>query len=80
MVWLCGKYLQSYIRHPKWGRIRPVAPKESASLRRQSLQAVGRLPKELSAYFSARVNRLALMVDQSRRKSGGWREMSSSFW
>ena len=44
------------------------ADMESASSVRQSLQAAGKLPEELSASNDVGCTRLAMMVDQSRRK------------
>ncbi len=37
--------LQSYIRHLQWTLVWSVAPQESASPTRQSLQAAGKLPE-----------------------------------
>ncbi|MDW5445187.1 hypothetical protein, partial [Polaromonas sp. SM01] len=46
------------------------ADMESASPMRQSLQAAGKLPEELSASVGAGRTLFAMMVDQSRRKRG----------
>jgi hypothetical protein len=58
------------------------ADMESASLKCQSLQAAAEFafvkPEKLSASVSVGVTRLAMMVDQSRRKSSWWRERTSS--
>jgi len=43
---------------------------ESASPRRHTLQAAGKLPEELSALYGVGGTRLAMMVDQTRRKVG----------
>jgi hypothetical protein len=45
------------------------ADMESASLTRQSLQAAANEPEELSASVGVGCARLAMMVDQSRRKA-----------
>ena len=44
------------------------ADMESASPRRHTLQAAGKLPEELSAWCGVGGTRLAMMVDQTRRK------------
>ena len=44
------------------------ADMESASPRRHTLQAAGELPEELSAQCGVGGTRLAMMVDQTRRK------------
>ncbi|MCD6663623.1 MAG: hypothetical protein LT082_09510 [Comamonas sp.] len=54
------------------------ADMESASPRRHTLQAAGKLPEELSALYGVGGTRLAMMVHQTRRKVGGVSEEISS--
>ena len=53
------------------------ADMESASPRRHTLQAAGKLPEELSASDGLGCARLAMWVNQSRRKRRGWNKVFS---
>ena len=68
-----GLSLQSYIRHLMWAVwVRARADMESASARRQSIQAAGvKLPEGLSASCAVGVTRGAMVGDQSLRKARG---------
>ena len=78
MFWLLGNRLLLKYPASKVDSVVVRASMESAGPSRQSVQAAGKLPEELSASDGLGCARLAMWVNQSRRKRRGWKQ--NSFW